>query len=39
MSAAKTLAQQVHRLEDNQMAAVAPDRSVWLSASAGTGKS
>ena len=38
MSAAKTLAQQVHRLEDNQMAAVAPDRSVWLSASAGTGK-
>ena len=38
MSAARTLAQQVHRLQDNQMAAVAPDRSVWLSASAGTGK-
>jgi len=38
MSAVKTLAQQVHRLQDNQMAAVAPDRTVWLSASAGTGK-
>ena len=38
MSGAKTLAQQVHRLEGNQMSAVAPDRTVWLSASAGTGK-
>jgi ATP-dependent helicase/nuclease subunit A len=38
MSAIPTLAQQVHRLENNQMAAVAPDRTVWLSASAGTGK-
>jgi len=38
MSAVASLAQQVHRLENNQMAAVAPDRSVWLSASAGTGK-
>jgi len=38
MSAAKSLAQEVHRLQANQMAAVAPDRTVWLSASAGTGK-
>jgi ATP-dependent helicase/nuclease subunit A len=38
MSVVKTLAQQVHRLQDNQLAAVAPGRSVWLSASAGTGK-
>ncbi len=38
MSAIKTLAQQVRRLQDNQLAAVAPDRTVWLSASAGTGK-
>jgi len=38
MSAVKSLAQEVHRLQANQMAAVAPDRTVWLSASAGTGK-
>ncbi len=38
MSGVNSLAQEVHRLERNQMAAVAPDRSVWLSASAGTGK-
>jgi len=28
----------VHPLQDNQMKAVAPDETVWLSASAGTGK-
>ena len=38
MSVAKTLSQHVRRLQGNQLAAVAPDRSVWLSASAGTGK-
>jgi ATP-dependent helicase/nuclease subunit A len=38
MSGAKSLASEVHRLQANQMAAVAPDRTVWLSASAGTGK-
>lgn len=31
-------AAKVHRLQDNQMKAVAPDETVWLSASAGTGK-
>lgn len=35
---AKAIAQAVHRLEGNQLAAVAPRRTVWLSASAGTGK-
>jgi ATP-dependent helicase/nuclease subunit A len=29
---------EVHPLRDNQVRAVAPERSVWLSASAGTGK-
>ncbi len=38
MAKATPLGEQVHRLQGNQMAAVAPDRSVWLSASAGTGK-
>jgi ATP-dependent helicase/nuclease subunit A len=38
MSGVQALAQQIHRLEGNQLAAVAPDRTVWLSASAGTGK-
>ena len=38
MTQAKTLAQQLRPLQGNQALAVSPDRSVWLSASAGTGK-
>jgi ATP-dependent helicase/nuclease subunit A len=38
MSEVKSLAQQLRPLQGNQLAAVAPDRTVWLSASAGTGK-
>ena len=38
MTQAKTLAQQLRPLQGNQALAVTPDRSVWLSASAGTGK-
>ena len=34
----KALTGQVHRLQGSQMEAVSPDRTVWLSASAGTGK-
>lgn len=38
MTGAKSLAQQLRPLQGNQARAVAPGRSVWLSASAGTGK-
>ncbi|EGD58682.1 UvrD/REP helicase [Novosphingobium nitrogenifigens DSM 19370] len=38
MSAPRTLGKIVHPLHGNQMHAVDPDRTVWLSASAGTGK-
>jgi ATP-dependent helicase/nuclease subunit A len=38
MPEAKPLAQQLRPLQGNQALAVVPDRSVWLSASAGTGK-
>ncbi|WP_420382858.1 double-strand break repair helicase AddA [Novosphingobium sp.] len=38
MSGARSLGEEVRRLQGSQMAAVAPHRTVWLSASAGTGK-
>lgn len=38
MSGAKIAGAQVHPLKDNQRLAVAPEDTVWLSASAGTGK-